>query len=134
MAVSEARHFAAADAKVRRGPSPRSWPTSDRAAWQVEAGPGLPSSFMAHVGQHELHALELADRLAELLGLFHVPHGVVQRALGDAEGLGGDRDPRVVQGGQRGLNPVPSSPMILIAGIGAGTHGSILAVKYFDVK
>ena len=58
-----------------------------------------------HVGEHELHALELGDRLAELLALPRVADGVVKRPLGDAERLRGDRDPGVVEGGDGGLEP-----------------------------
>src|SRR6185437_16213722 len=76
-------------------------------------GPGrrrvgeLPGRLDPHrrVGQHELDALELGHRLAELAALLDVPGGVVQRALGDAQCLRGDRDPGVVQGGQGGAEP-----------------------------
>src|SRR6516225_427125 len=60
-----------------------------------------------HVGDHELQALEFRDRPAELLALPDVPERVVQGALGDAEGLRGDRDASVVQGAQRDLEAFP---------------------------
>jgi hypothetical protein len=47
--------------------------------------------------------VEVRDRLPELTAFLHVPDGIVQRALGDAERPGRDRDPGVVEGGQRGL-------------------------------
>ncbi len=55
-----------------------------------------------HVGEHELDALEVGDRLAELLAFLDVALGVVEGALGDAEGLGRDGDAGVVQGLHRG--------------------------------
>ena len=57
----------------------------------------------AHVGEHELQALELADGLAELLALLDVAQRVVQRALRDADRLGADGDAGVVEGAQRDL-------------------------------
>jgi hypothetical protein len=42
--------------------------------------------------------LEVGDGLAELLALLDIGEGVVEGALGDAEGLGADGDPAVVQG------------------------------------
>jgi hypothetical protein len=50
-----------------------------------------------HVGEHELNTLEFGHRVAELLALLHIADGVVERALGDAECLGGDGDPGVVE-------------------------------------
>src|SRR5260370_9680113 len=40
-----------------------------------------------HLRQHELHALEVRDRLPELTPFPDVPDGVVERALGDAQRL-----------------------------------------------
>ena len=57
----------------------------------------------AHVGEQELQTLEVADRLPELLALLGVAECVVERALGDADGLSGDRDPGVVERAHRGL-------------------------------
>ena len=57
----------------------------------------------AHVGEHELHALKLPDRLAELLAVFDIGHSRVECALRDAQRLRPDRRPRVVEGAQRGL-------------------------------
>ena len=57
----------------------------------------------AHVGEQELQSLEVGDRLAELLPLLGVGQRVVDRALRDADGLGGDGDPGVVEGAHRGL-------------------------------
>ena len=51
----------------------------------------------------ELHALELGDRLAELLALGHVAEGVVERALGQADHLRADADAALVQGLDRDL-------------------------------
>ena len=56
-----------------------------------------------HVGEHELHTLEVADRLAELLAVLGVGDRGVQRALRDADGLRADRRAGVVQRRQRGL-------------------------------
>ena len=57
----------------------------------------------AHVGEQELQALEVRDRLAELLALLGVAERVVERALGDADRLRGDGDAGVVEGLHRGL-------------------------------
>ena len=46
-------------------------------------------------------ALELVDRLAELPALARVGGGVVGRALGDPDGLGGDAEARVVERAER---------------------------------
>jgi UDPglucose 6-dehydrogenase len=51
-----------------------------------------------HVGEHELHALEVADRLAELLALLGVRDGGVERSLGDADRLRADHRAGVVEG------------------------------------
>jgi hypothetical protein len=92
MATSEAKHLAAAPKKVR-SLSPR----CERAVRRVGQLPcGL--QLHRHVGEHELDALELGDRLAELLALLDIAGGVVERALGDAQRLGGDGDPGVVEG------------------------------------
>ena len=84
--------MAAAPWKVR-SLSPRS---DLAAAWYVSGAGGL--DLHGHVGEHELDALEVGDRLAELLALLDVALGVVEGALRDAEGLGRDRDAGVVQG------------------------------------
>ena len=59
-----------------------------------------------HVGEHELDALEVGDPLAELLALLDVRDGLVERALRDADGLGADGDPGVVERAQGDLQPV----------------------------
>ena len=97
IATSEAKHFAAAPKKVR-----------SVVAALGAAGGGVGHlagrlDLHAHVGEQELQALELRDRLAELLALLGVAERVVERALGDADGLGGDGDPGVVEGPHRGL-------------------------------
>src|SRR6185503_20734332 len=46
---------------------------------------------------HEGDALEAPDRLAELLAGLRIRHRGVVRALGDAEGEGGDADPAAVE-------------------------------------
>ena len=56
-----------------------------------------------HVGQHELDALEGADRLTELLALLRVPHRGVERGLADAHRLGADRGARAVENPKRDL-------------------------------
>jgi len=40
-----------------------------------------------HVGEHELEALEVGDRVPELLALLHVLHRQVERALREPERL-----------------------------------------------
>ena len=50
-----------------------------------------------HVGQRELHRLELRDRLAELLALLRVGDREVVGALGEADAHRGDRDPPAVE-------------------------------------
>ena len=89
--------MAAAPKKVRSA-SPR----SDSAGGDVGQLAGR-LELHGHVGEHELQALELGDRLAELLALLDVAERVVQRALGDADGLRGDGDAGVVQGPHRDL-------------------------------
>ncbi len=59
-----------------------------------------------HVGQHEREALVLDDRLAEGLALAGVGDGVVERALGEPGGDGGDAEPAGVEPGQRDLEPL----------------------------
>ena len=44
-----------------------------------------------HVGEHELHALEVGDALPELPAVLDVGDRGVERALGDADGLRADR-------------------------------------------
>ena len=82
----------AAAPKNVRSESPRSEP----AGCGVGELPGR-LHLHAHVGDHELQALEVADGMAELLALLHVVQRVVECALRDAHGLRGDRDAGVVQ-------------------------------------
>ena len=58
-----------------------------------------------HVGQHELHTLELADALVKLLALLGICDRSVQCALRDAHRLRADGRAGVVQRRQRGLEP-----------------------------
>ena len=58
-----------------------------------------------HVGEHELHALEVGDRLAELAPLPDVRERLVERPLGDADGLGADGDAGVVERREGDLQP-----------------------------
>ena len=79
-----------------------------------------PLDVGAHVGEQELQALELADRLAELLALPGVRDGVRQRRLGDAGRHGGDAEPAGVEGADSATRmPAPSSPIRWAAGIRA---------------
>src|SRR4051812_29448534 len=57
-----------------------------------------------HVGELELHALELGDRLPELPALVGVGDRVVDRALGDPPRLRGDAEPRVVERAERDVH------------------------------
>ena len=45
-----------------------------------------------HLGQHELHTLELVDALSELPTLARILRGKLEGSLGDPEGVGGDAD------------------------------------------
>jgi hypothetical protein len=63
-----------------------------------------------HVGEHELHALEIGDRLLELLALLRIGDRRVERALREADALRADRRPVQVERAQRGRKPLPSSP------------------------
>jgi hypothetical protein len=64
---------------------------------QLARGGGL----RLHVGELELDRLELVDGLPELLALARVGGRVVGGALGDADGLSGDAEARVVERAQR---------------------------------
>jgi hypothetical protein len=96
IAVSEAKVLAALDRNVRSG-SPRS-ALALRGVDQVARGRDLHG----HVGQHELHALEVGDGLAELLALLDVGDRGVERALRDADGLRADHRAGVVERLERG--------------------------------
>ena len=50
-----------------------------------------------HVGEHEREALVVDDRLAERLALLGVGDRVVERALGEPGGDGGDAEPAGVE-------------------------------------
>src|SRR5664280_554239 len=69
----------------------------DRRARAVDEGAG---GFGAnrHVGQHEAQSLEFTDRRAEGLATFHVLARVVDRSLGDTDGLGSDGRAGPVEG------------------------------------
>jgi hypothetical protein len=54
--------------------------------------------------------------LAELLALLDVGHGLVERPLGDADGLGADRDAGVVEGGRAILSPLADGTDDAVAG------------------
>src|SRR4029450_2237602 len=103
MAVSEAKHLAAAAAEVRSG--------SSRSALAAACDGGAGG-----------------DGLAERLALLGVGEGVVEGALGDADGLGADGDPAVVQGpqGQREALALLSQavggrdPDVVADGLGGG--------------
>ena len=97
MATSEAKHFDADEMKPERGLA-----AFGARRGRVHHQPG-GLDLHRHVGQHELHALEIADRLAELLALLGVCDRRVERALRDADGLRTDRRARVIQRRQRGL-------------------------------
>ena len=67
-----------------------------------------------HVGELELDRLEGVDRLAELPALARVGGRVVGRALGDAQRLRGDAEPRAVERGHRDLEaPVDLADEVL---------------------
>src|SRR5579862_4449639 len=59
-----------------------------------------------HVGEHRLDHLEVADPLAELLPVPGVGDRHVERTLGDADGLGGDRRSGPIERGHRELPAV----------------------------
>jgi len=69
----------------------------------------VPSRFdlHCHVREHELHALELPDRLTELLTFLDITDRRIECALRDADRLSADRRPGLVQGLQRGLEAGP---------------------------
>src|SRR5439155_23102842 len=56
-----------------------------------------------HVGEHELKTLECRDRLSELPALLRVAHRVVERALGQAQGLRAYAWSRTIQDPERDL-------------------------------
>ena len=56
-----------------------------------------------HLREFELHALEVGDRLAELLALLGVGDGVIERALREAGHLRADGDAAFVQSLDRDL-------------------------------
>src|SRR5512138_3685197 len=60
-----------------------------------------------HVREHELDALELPDGLVEGAALAGVGHRGVEARLGDADRLGPDGGPRLLEGLHRDLEPVP---------------------------
>ena len=91
IATSEAKHLAAAEMKPRFGLA-----ALGAGGGGVDHQPrGL--DLHRHVGEHELHALEVGDRLAELLALLDVGDRRVERALRDADGLRADRRAGVVE-------------------------------------
>ena len=61
--------------------------------------------FHRHIGEHELHALVVGDRAAELLAVLGVRDRRIQCTLGDTDRLRADGGPGVVKGGQCGLEP-----------------------------
>ena len=97
IAVSEANTFAAAEITVRSGVAALGLRRGG-----VDQGTGGLDPHR-HVGQHELDALEVGDGLTELLALSGVGQRLVKRPLCHPDGLGADRQPGVVEGGQRGL-------------------------------
>ena len=58
---------------------------------------------MRHARELELHALEVGDRLAELLALLDVANRVIERALGEADHLRADADAPFVERFDRDL-------------------------------
>ena len=60
-----------------------------------------------HVGDHERHALERADRPAELLARLRVRDRRVERALGDPDRQRTDRDPAAIEDPQERLEAAP---------------------------
>ena len=59
-----------------------------------------------HVGDHERHALERADRPAELLARLGVRDARIERGLGQPDGQGTDRDPPAVEDLEEGPEAV----------------------------
>src|SRR5256885_355315 len=59
-----------------------------------------------HVREGEMHALEARDRPAELLPRGRIGQALVERALCQAEGEGGDADPSAVERVQELAEPV----------------------------
>ena len=55
-------------------------------------------NFDCHAGQVELDGLKFGDGLAELLPLFCILDGVIERTLGESHQLGTDADAPFVQG------------------------------------
>ncbi|ARX84252.1 hypothetical protein SMD44_03690 [Streptomyces alboflavus] len=68
----------------------------------VRRRPGRLHPYV-HIGEPVLHGLEGADRAPELLALLDVGDGAGERAVGGADGLGGEQDGDALAGpGQRG--------------------------------
>jgi hypothetical protein len=63
-----------------------------------------------HVGDLELHRLELGDRVTELLAAGRVRHGGFQGGLGDAQGERRDADAPAVQDAERVDEAVALAP------------------------
>ena len=92
-AASLAKHFASEQAAVaERGFLLAS---SFAAADSVQQAGGL--RVLRHVGEHPLDALEVGDRLTELLARLGVVDRGVERGLQDADGQRGDTDTAFVE-------------------------------------
>jgi hypothetical protein len=72
--------------------------------------------FGGHVGEAPLQALELLQRLAELLAGLEVGLGGVERQARPAQRARGDVDPPAVEAGHGDLEALPFRPMRLAAG------------------
>src|ERR1043166_7461288 len=83
-------------------------PRSRRAPARWASARALPPR--GHVGELELHALELAQRLTELLALVAVRHRMLERPPRDAHRLHRDPQPAGVEALHRVPEPRPARP------------------------
>src|SRR5690606_10956829 len=81
--------------------------------------------FRPHLGELELDALELGDRLAELFALLDVAERVVKGALREADHLRADGDPALVQRFDRDLVSLSDLAEDVLLGDDAVVHDQL---------
>src|SRR5262249_56659051 len=85
-----------------------------------------------HLGQLELHALKIGDRLAELLSFLGIGHRGIERALSNAKHLRADSDSAFVQSLDRDLVPDADRPEHVLGRHPAGLEDELAGARRPD--